>query len=72
MIERPIGEDKFMWMVAKTPSIEEAERIAEIYEMKGYKTIIIKEEKAGIKVYEVWVGKKGEGRRMDEIGGKMG
>ena len=30
-----------MWMVAQTQSIEEAKRISNMYEMKGFKTTII-------------------------------
>ncbi len=45
-------------MVARTPSIEEANRIAEQYSMQGYEAKIVKRGQAGLALYEVWISKK--------------
>jgi hypothetical protein len=62
-LERPdIGKPALepgmrMRLVATTQSIEEAERIAEQYEMQGFETRIIKRKQGNLSVYEVWIGK---------------
>ncbi len=45
-------------LVARTQSIEEANRIAEEYEMKGFQTRISKKKEGNIALYEVWISKK--------------
>lgn len=66
-MESPIGRSERMKLVARTQSIEEAERIAQQYELKGYKTSIVKRSQAGIALYEVWAGKE-----PDILTGKSG
>lgn len=46
--------------VARTMNLTEAEKIAEAYEMKGFKTEIVRKKQGGITMYEVWVEKKPE------------
>ncbi|MDD5340548.1 MAG: hypothetical protein PHV13_04855 [Candidatus ainarchaeum sp.] len=46
-----------MRLVATVQSIEEAERLAEQYEMQGFETRIIKKKQGNLSVYEVWIGK---------------
>ncbi len=45
-------------LVARTQSIEEANRIAEEYEMKGFMARIAKKKEGNIALYEVWISKK--------------
>jgi hypothetical protein len=45
-------------LVARTQSIEEADRIAEQYVMQGFQTKIVKKSQGGLPLYEVWVMKK--------------
>ena len=45
-------------LVARTQSIEEADRIAGQYEREGFETKIVKREQGTIAVFEVWVTKK--------------
>lgn len=62
-MERPdssIGKSQHMRLVASTQSIEEAERIAQQYELRGYRTAIVKRSQAGIALYEVWAGKEAD------------
>jgi len=69
-MERPdssIGKSERMKLVARTQSIEEAERIAQQYELKGYRTTIVKRSQAGMALYEVWAGKE-----ADILTGKSG
>ncbi len=47
-------------LVARTMDLAEAERVAEAFEMKGYKTEILRKKQGGITMYEVWVEKKPE------------
>jgi len=47
-------------LVGRTNSIEEAERLASQYELQGFETRIVKRERGGIALYELWVGKKPE------------
>ncbi|MEW6748356.1 MAG: hypothetical protein AB1295_01465 [Candidatus Micrarchaeota archaeon] len=56
--DRTIGKTPAMALVARTQSIEEAERVAQQYEMKGYTTTIIKRSQGGMNLYEVWAGKE--------------
>jgi len=59
--EKPIGgPGKQYRLVARTQSLEEANRIAEQYEMKGFETQIVKKTQGTITVYEVWVAKEPE------------
>ena len=46
-----------MRLVARTQSIEEANRIAEQYEFQGYETQVIKKRQGALALYEVWAGK---------------
>jgi hypothetical protein len=58
MMERPdIGQDLGRRCVGRTQSIEEAQRVAQRYEMEGFAAEIISKTRAGITVYEVWVSK---------------
>jgi hypothetical protein len=57
--EKPIGGPGMQYrLVARTQSIEEANRIAEQYEMKGFKTQIVKKRQGTISIYEVWIAKE--------------
>ncbi len=59
--EKPIGGPGSQYrLVARTQSIEEANRIAEQYEMKGFKTQIVKKRQGTITIYEVWIAKEPE------------
>lgn len=59
--EKPIGgPGKRFRLVARTQSIEEANRIAEQYEMKGFETQIVKKKQGTITIYEVWAAKEPE------------
>ncbi|MEM2909003.1 MAG: hypothetical protein QW171_02470 [Candidatus Bilamarchaeaceae archaeon] len=49
---------KFARCVARVLDINEAERIAEDYEMKGFKTYIIKRKQGSVALYEIWVEEK--------------
>lgn len=46
-----------MRMIARTQDRNEAERIADQYGKSGFKTAIVKDERGGIALYEVWIGK---------------
>lgn len=52
------GPETMSRMVARTTSLEEANRVAEKYEAEGYKAEIVKRSKAGITFFEVWVMKR--------------
>ncbi len=52
------GEERFMQLVARTNSIEDAERVADTYRARGFEAKIVRKERAGIVLYEVWAGKK--------------
>lgn len=45
-------------LVARTQSIEEANRIAQQYEMQGFKTRIVKISQGTIALFEVWIKKE--------------
>lgn len=45
-------------LVARTKNIEEANIIADQYELEGFKTEIVKKKQGGISVFEVWIWKK--------------
>lgn len=73
-MERPdigkpaIGPGKQFRLAARTQSIEEANRLAEQYEMQGFETQIIKKTQGALAIYEVWIAKEpevfsGSGRR---------
>ena len=47
-------------MVARTKSIDEADRIAEQYESQGFDVRVIKRAQAGLAIYEVWITKTSE------------
>lgn len=63
-MERPditkpfVGPGKHGKMVARTQSIEEANKIAEQYQMQGFETYITKIKQGEIALYEVWVTKE--------------
>ena len=44
-------------IVARTQSIEEAERIAEQYNLQGFETRIMKKTQGTVYIYEVWASK---------------
>ena len=54
-IIRPVSGER---LVARTQSIEEANKVAEQYEMQGYSSRIAKKSQGHISIYEVWVSKK--------------
>lgn len=54
-IIRPVTGER---LVARTQSIEEANRIAEQYETQGYVSRIAKKSQGGLSVYEVWISKR--------------
>jgi len=62
-MERPdigkpaLGPGTEMRLIARTQSIEEANRIAEQYELEGCETQIIKKRQGILAIYEVWAGK---------------
>jgi hypothetical protein len=45
-------------LVARTQSIEEANKVAEQYEMQGYSSRIEKKSQGSLALYEVWVSKR--------------
>lgn len=61
----PFSRGTPMRCVARTQSIEEAQRVAESFEMQGYTTQIIEKKQGTLKLYEVWVGKE-EGLEIKE------
>jgi hypothetical protein len=57
-MDRPgIGPESESRCVGRTQSIEEAERVAQRYEMQGFEARIVRKSRAGIPLYEVWVSK---------------
>jgi len=57
-INKPVIEPGArMRLVATTQDINEANRIAEQYEMQGFQTKIMKRMQANLAIYEVWIGK---------------
>lgn len=58
-MEKPIiGSEETYRMVGRTTNLEEANRLAEHYEMQGFKTHITKKKQGEIILYEVWISKK--------------
>ena len=53
-----IGPERQARCVGRTPSIEEATRLAEQYELQGYEAWITKKSEGGMALYEVWVSKE--------------
>ncbi len=49
-----------MHCIARTQSIEEAERIAENFRMQGFEVKLVAQSRGHLKLYEVWVS-KGDG-----------
>ena len=47
-----------MRCVARTQSLEEANHVAESFEMQGYAVQIIEKKQVSLKLYEVWIGKE--------------
>ena len=47
-------------LVLRTMNIEEAERAAASFEMKGFKTEIVRKKQGGLTLYELWIEKKPE------------
>jgi hypothetical protein len=45
-------------MVGRTTNLEEANRLAEQYELQGFNTKIVKKKQGEISLYEVWISKK--------------
>lgn len=43
--------------VGRTQSIEEAQRMAQRYEMEGFTAEIVRKTRTGITVFEVWVSR---------------
>jgi len=62
-MERPdmgkpvVGPGKQLRLVARTQSIEEANRVAQQYEMQGFETQIVKKAQGALAIYEVWIAK---------------
>lgn len=57
-MDRPgIGPESESRCVGRTQSIEEAERLAQQYQMQGFEAKIVRKAQAGIVLYEVWVSK---------------
>jgi hypothetical protein len=44
-------------MVARTQSMEEANRIAEQYAMQGFEAKIVKKAQGNLALYEVWIAR---------------
>lgn len=59
--EKIIGKKPLLRCVARTMSIEEANRISEQYEAEGYKTEIVKRKRGEISMYEVWISEEPKG-----------
>jgi hypothetical protein len=58
-IRKPfIGPGKRAQLVARTQSLEEANRIAEAYELKGFQTHITKSRQGSVTLYEVWASRE--------------
>jgi len=57
-MERPeIGDLTGRRCVGRTQSIEEAQRVAQRYEMEGFTAEIVRKTRAGMTVFEVWVSR---------------
>ncbi|MBU0533141.1 hypothetical protein KKB44_06630 [Candidatus Micrarchaeota archaeon] len=65
-MERPdlgkpfVGPGKQAKLVARTQSIEEANKVAEQYQLQGYETFISKKMQGVIAIYEVWASKEAD------------
>jgi hypothetical protein len=58
-MEKPfLGPEETFRMVGRTTNLQEANLLAEQYEMRGFDTKIIRKKQGGISLYEVWAGKK--------------
>ncbi|MCI0503492.1 hypothetical protein L0Y65_02155 [Candidatus Micrarchaeota archaeon] len=58
-MDRPdIEPEKNTRLVARTQSIEEAERIASQYELRGFTASVVKKSQAGLAMYEVWISRQ--------------
>ena len=58
-MEKPIiTPSESFRMVGQTTNLEEANRLAEQYEMQGFNTKIVKKKQGEITLYEVWISKK--------------
>lgn len=58
-MERPAFENEpQMRIVGRSTSLQEANLLAQQYEMRGFTTSIIKKKQGEITLYEVWAGKK--------------
>lgn len=58
-----IGTEYMVRCVARTQDLMEANRVAEEYEAKGYQVNIVKKQKGGVTLYEVWA--KGETKTFE-------
>lgn len=62
-MEKPILENKGnSRMVGQTTSLEDANRLAEQYEMQGFSVHIVKRKQGEISLYEVWASKTPDSR----------
>ncbi len=59
--DKIIGKKPMLRCVARTMSIEEANRIAEKYEAEGYETEIVKKKRGEMALYEVWISGEPKG-----------
>jgi hypothetical protein len=58
-MEKPfLGSEENFRMVGRSTNLQEANLLAEQYEMRGFTTKIIKKKQGEITLYEVWAGKK--------------
>ncbi len=65
-MDRPdIAPEKQKRLVARTQSVEEAERIASQYEIQGFEASVVRKAQAGLTIYEVWIS-----RQPDVFSGK--
>ena len=47
--------------IGHTVSIDEANRLAQQYQVQGFETKIFEKKEAGLILYEIWIFKKKEG-----------
>jgi hypothetical protein len=58
-INKPfVGPGKHARIVARTQSLEEANKIAEHYQLQGFETQIIKKKQGSVALYEVYASKE--------------
>ena len=60
MVKPLFGPGKEFRCIGRTTNLEEANRLAEQYELQGFETQIIKKMQANLVLYEVWVAKESE------------